>query len=178
MFISDKNRVKSKNPCHFFQKKNVLNQGPCRLKLCYSGTCFSKRWVNFSCIVCQDEQDSDYCTNKKLVEIFLTAILHRGLKNDFFFLQPIYVFPIFIWTFIRFFYWTFIFLFYLDFFISLFSNFLSILFQLSFISFFYSIAVTFWISSKIVSQCKETLGTRISAYLYTMWLDDFLSYFF
>ena len=30
---------------------------------------------------------------------FLTAILHRGLRNDFFFLQPIYFFPFSIWTF-------------------------------------------------------------------------------
>ena len=177
MFISDKNRVKSKNPCHFFQKKNVLNQGPCRLKLCYSGTCFSKRWVNFSCIVCQDEQDSDYCTNKKLVEKILTAILHYGLKNDFFFFSQ-FTFSNFYMDFYSLFLLDFYFPFLFGFFYLSFFQFFINSFPTLFHFFFYSIAVTFWISSKIVSQCKETLGTRISAYLYTMWLDDFLSYFF
>ena len=142
------------------------NRGPCRLKLCYLG------WLNFSYI----EQNSDYCTNKKLVEKFLTAI---GLKNDFFSSANL-LFPVFIRTFISFFY--------LDFFISLFFNFFQFFSLFSFFFqfflftyfsfsfqffinsfptlfhfFFYSIVVTFWISSKFFSQCKETLGTRISA---------------
>ena len=137
-------------PCHFFQKKTVLNWGLCRLKLCYPGISFCKRWLNFSYLLCQDEHDSDYCrqvrfasffyggliiakvvnkperklakctsvycTNKKLVKEFLTAILHRGLKPDVFSSADL-LFPFFIWTFILFFYWTFISLFYLDIFI-------------------------------------------------------------
>ena len=44
---------------------------------------------------------------------FLTAILHRGLWNDFhFFLQPIYFFQFLFGPFFPFFYWTFISLFY------------------------------------------------------------------
>ena len=35
---------------------------------------------------------------------FLTAILHRGLRNDFFFSFSNLLFPIFIWTFISLFY--------------------------------------------------------------------------
>ena len=38
MTFSDKNRVKSRNPCFFLSKKSVLNRGLCWLKLCYPGT--------------------------------------------------------------------------------------------------------------------------------------------
>ena len=44
-------------------------------------------------------------SNFQRVYMFLTAILHRGLRNDFFlFLQPIYFFPFSIWTFISLFF--------------------------------------------------------------------------
>ena len=38
MTFSDKNCVKSRNPCYFLSKKSVLNRGPCWLKPCYPGT--------------------------------------------------------------------------------------------------------------------------------------------
>ena len=93
---------------------------------------------------------------------FLTAILHRGLRNDFFFSLRSFtfsnfyldfyfpflfglLFPFFIWTFI------FPFLFGLLFPFSHWT-FISLLFLFSLFSLdFYSIAVTFWISSKFFS---------------------------
>ena len=63
-------------------------------------------------------RDMGTCPHQFLSEFpFLTAILHRGLRNDFFFNSNL-LFPIFIWTFIfpflfgllfSFFLWTFIF---------------------------------------------------------------------
>ena len=82
---------------------------------------------------------------------FLTAILHRGLRNDFFsqpFTQFLFgvLFPFFVWTFIFLFSlgFYFHFLFRLIFPFSLWT-FIS-LFSLD----FYSIAVTFWISSNFL----------------------------
>ena len=108
---------------------------------------------------------SVYCTNKKLVKEFLTAILHRGLKPDVFSSADL-LFPFFIWTFILFFYWTFISLFYLDifiFFFSLFFNFLLILFQLLFISFFLLDRGHILDFFQTFLKCMKSLGTRISA---------------
>ena len=110
------------------------NRGPCRLKLCYLG------WLNFSYI----EQNSDYCTNKKLVEKFLTAI---GLKNDFFFFSQ-FTFS----SFYTHFYFLFLFgLFYLSFF-HFFSIFLFIfiffsIFSLYIFFFFFSIFYQFFSNS-------------------------------
>ena len=95
---------------------------------------------------------SVYCTNKKLVKEFSTAILHRGLMPDVFSSADL-LFPFFTWTFILFFYWTFISLFYLDIFIFFFFFIFQFLINsfpaLIHFFFFYSIAVTFWISSKL-----------------------------
>jgi hypothetical protein len=52
---------------------------------------------------------------------FLTAILHRGLRNDFFFHYVYLLFPIFIWTFISLFSLDFYFLFLFGLLFSLFS---------------------------------------------------------
>ena len=70
--------------------------------------------------------------------LFLTAILHRGLRNDFFFhfFSTNLLFPISIWTFIPLFSLDFFPLFYLDFYF------------LSLFGFFFRFAVIFWISSK------------------------------
>jgi hypothetical protein len=73
--------------------------------------------------------------------LILTTILQRGLRNCFFF-------PIFIWTFISHFSLDF----YFPFFFGLLFSHFSLEFYFLFISLFsldfYSIAVTFWISSK------------------------------
>ena len=66
---------------------------------------------------------------------FLTATLHRGLRNDFFFHYVHFFLPSFIWTFIS--------LFSLDFY---FPFIFGLLFSLFFLD-FYSIVVTFWIYS-------------------------------
>ena len=102
------------------------------------------------------------------ISLFLTAILHRGLRNDFFFI----FFSQF--TFSNFYYFGLLFLF------SLFSlDFLPLLFsfyfRLTFVLFsfplfyldFYSIAVTFWISSKFfyfVLLTNRCLWSRMSVY--------------
>ena len=105
----------------------------------------------------------------------LTAIWHRGLRNCFF-LRHIYFFHILFGLLFPFSIWTFISLFSLDFlfpsifgllFPFLFGFFFSIFFQffqlvfnsfsILFQFFYYSIAVTFWISSKFF--CKNEYST-------------------
>ena len=82
---------------------------------------------------------------------FLTAILHRGLRNCFFFCSQTFhilfglLYPFSIWTFTSLFYFPFLFgllfFFIFQFFFNFFPTFFSIFF-------FYSIVITFWISSK------------------------------
>ena len=101
------------------------------------------------------------------MQLFFTAIWHRGLRNCFFFFTSHLLFPYSFWTFIPLSsLWTFISLFYLDFLFQFFklvlnssklvstrfnsSQLVSTRLNLSklVLNSFYSIAVTFWISSK------------------------------
>ena len=92
--------------------------------------------------------------------MFLTAILKRDLRNDFFFFSTNLPFPIFIWTFISpflfgllypFSFWTFISLFLWTFISLLIPFYFTLIFLLfPFFLDFSSITVTFWISSNFL----------------------------
>ena len=132
---------------------------------------FQKRLFNFECIPLYSKHsmylvfDRDFTSWCQELLFFLTLHL---------------LFPIFIWTFIfpflfgllfSFSIWTFISLFYLDFFKIIFQLFFQLFFHFFFSSsqflfnfFFFSIAVTFWISSKfflIIMHQNSCLQSRV-----------------